>query len=192
MRTHLASVLMLASLGLAAPAHAVRIAEFDLDAVDTDRRFVGLELDAGNYRVSLRSGEYIAWSNFDTTSPDCTNDCAQGWLNFFGIYNVATDSGGFVENGAFTPFGEYDFAARLGFSTPEAALAAAEPYDFALDQATLFFFFIEDCEGCFVDNRGGLSFTLFKVPEPGTLGLMLLGFTAAGLAWRRGGAGSPD
>ena len=181
MSARFTAILLFLTFGLATPAQAVHIHDFDLDALDVDQSYIGLELDAADYRVSLRSGKYVAWSAWSTTSDDCTDDCAQGWLNFYGIYNVATESGGYVENGTSTPFGEYDFTKRLAYATPESALATAGTFAFTLEAPTLFFFFIDDCEGCFGDNRGGLSFRLVKVPEPGSLGLLALGFGAAGL-----------
>jgi hypothetical protein len=145
--------------------HADTIAQFDLDARN-DFNLQELVLDAGQYSISLRNGAFTAWSNFDTTSDGCTDDCLQGWLNFFSIYNVHTGEGVYVENGNGTPHMDYDFGSRLAYSTPEAALAAAQPFHFLLDSPATVQVSVPDCLGCFTDNRGGLSFTVALVPEP--------------------------
>lgn len=166
-------------MGLGAPAQAVHIADFDLDVTTLDSSYIGLDLEPGSYRASLRSGRSDAWSAWDTTDDNCTNDCLRGWMNFYFVFNVAEGAGGYVENGTFTPSDEYDFSARRTFSTPEAALAAAVPFQFVLSQPTLFFFWAQDCDECYSDNPGGLSFTLERVPEPGSLGLLMPGLAAA-------------
>jgi hypothetical protein len=98
-----------------------------------------------------------------------------GWLNFFSVYNVQTAEGVYVENGIGTSHADYDFNARLAYSTPEAALAAGLPYHFLLDSPATVQVSIPDCTGCFIDNRGGLSFTVALVPEPKTFSLIAIG-----------------
>lgn len=168
MRTFQFVVILATIAGLRATTQASGIPNFDLNA-GLQGNFQELALGAGQYSVSLRNGLYTAWSNFDTTSSGCTNDCAQGWLNFYSVYNVLAGSGIYVENGIGTPFADYNFGARLAYSTPEAALAAATPYQFTLNSPAIVQIAIPDCDGCFLDNRGGLSLAVALVPEPGTL-----------------------
>ena len=183
MRTIQFAVFLISMECLCAVGRASTIAAFDLDA-RSDFNLHELVLNAGHYTVSLRSGAFTGWSNFETTSDGCTDDCAQGWLNFFSVNNVQSGEGLFVENGVGTPFAEYDFNARLAYSTPEAALAAALPFHFMLDNAATVQVSIPDCEGCHNDNRGGLSFTVALVPEPTTPCLIALGI--AGPFFSRG------
>ncbi len=155
------------ALVLLVPAtNANTVAELDLDALDGFNS-VALALDAGEYTISLQDGLFTAWSPFFDTSTECTNDCAQGWLNFFGVFNHQTNQGVYVENGVGTPLDLYDFESRLAYSTPEAALAAAAPYNFVLEDPATVEIAIPDCEGCFGDNRGGLSLLVDLVPGTG-------------------------
>ena len=171
-------VLIVAAIaGLCTTAPASVIPNFDLNGT-LQGNVQELVLDAGQYTVALRNELYTAWSNFDTTSGGCTNDCAQGWLNFYSVYNVQSDSGVYVENGVGTPFADYNFGARLAYSTPEAALAAATPYQFTLNSPATVQISIPDCDGCFLDNRGGLSFSVTQIPEPATGRLIAIGLAA--------------
>jgi hypothetical protein len=164
--------------------HANTVAEFDLDARN-DFNLQELSLNAGQYSISLRNGAFTAWSNFDTTSSNCTSDCLQGWLNFFSFFNVQTGEGVYVENGVGTPHVAYDFNYRLAYSTPEAALAAAHPFHFLLDSSATVQVSIPDCPGCFIDNRGGLSFSIELVPEPSALVLVAVALSGIGLLQRQ-------
>jgi hypothetical protein len=135
----------------------------DLDA-QNGFNAVALTLDAGLYNVSLRDGVFRAWSAWSETSPDCTNNCAQGWMNFYGVFNHESGQGFYVENGIGTPLDQYDFNSRVGYSTPGAALAAGVlPFAFDLSVPSTVEFAIPDCDGCFGDNRGGLSLTVSRV-----------------------------
>lgn len=174
---------LIAIAGLCCTAHASVIPNFDLNGT-LQGNVQELALDAGQYTVSLRSGLYTAWSNFPTTSSGCTNDCTQGWLNFYSVYDVLANAGVYVENGIGTPFADYNFGARLAYSTPAAALAAAAPYQFTLNTPATVQIAIPDCDGCFLDNRGGLSFTVAAVPEPAAAGLFAIGLAALTIAQR--------
>jgi hypothetical protein len=184
--TRLLSALV-AAAGFAAPAQAAFLLDFDLDSVDTGQFFVELDLAPGSYEATLHARRYVAWSAWETTDENCTDDCVQGWMNFYGFFDAAAGEGVFVENGTVTPIDDYDFSQLRGFSTPEAALAAAGPFRFTLPGQAFVYFFLTDCDGCYADNRGGLSFTLQSVPEPGPVVLLGLGLVALGLRRRRRG-----
>jgi hypothetical protein len=155
--------ILIAIAGPCAVDAAGQVAELNLDATDGFNA-VGLLLDAGHYNISLKAGDYTAWSAWSEASEDCSNDCAQGWLNFYAVFNHQTGQGVYVENGIGTPLAEYDFSARRAYSLPGAALAAGVlPYSFVLDSPATFEIAIPDCDGCFGDNRGGLSLLVNRI-----------------------------
>lgn len=149
--------------GLFSTSAAQHTIPLDLDATDGFNA-VGLVLDAGLYNVSLRAGIFRAWSAWSDTDTGCTNNCARGWLNFYAVFNHQNGQGFYVENGVGTPLDQYDFNSRLAYSTEGAALAAGVlPFAFELDSPALVEIAIPDCDGCFGDNRGGLSLTVSRV-----------------------------
>lgn len=168
-----ASLLAVCSVG-----RAGTIAHFDLDATD-ELNVYQAALSPGAYSISLRNGAYAAWSAWLENGP------GQGWLNFYGVLNLQSGAGVYIENGLATPFADYDFNARLVFNTPEDALAADAPYVFTLSEPATVQIAIPDCPACFGDNRGGLSLTLAQVPEPSTFCLIACAFAGLGVAARR-------
>jgi hypothetical protein len=176
------TVAMLALLALVSSGAAAKAAIINLDGIansSTDgSNAVSVLLGPGTYDVAPVIGSYTAFNPFSAVA-DCDPsgaNCAKGWnwrLRTVADQPIILDPG-------------FDFPVPGQYFATEALAFANAPGlgKFTLTTATTMKFWIPDAI-FFLDNDGGVSFSLTAVPEPASWALMIGGFGLTGAVLRR-------
>lgn len=184
MKNFLAILAMAAGSVLALPAQAVTLNLGGVSNASVDgSNAQTFNLSAGTYRFSFVKDQFTAFSRFSSESGCVAGmNCVQGFENsarivINGVTNLFGDGSA---NGGFGPV-----SGDAYFDTAETSFANAARY------ATTFTFLGPVNGSAYIfddilsDNRGGISLNISAVPEPGTWGMLLLGFGGVGFAMRR-------